>query len=788
VIDLAAGLCTVVALMLGGLLLQTTAKLRAARRSCAELEHHRTAALAMLDTVPLSAFRWHAGPERDGFSVRTSPYPRFLAELAPGDAAQLEAARLALQGSTSPFSLTVELRTGDTFVVEGRRASTGETVLWLLDASTAALGRQAAEEAASLRELIDTIPVPVWRRDHDLVLIDCNQAYASALDAAREVVLAEGRELAPGGSFKGAGAPDGMAEAAERRDARGHVVIGGSRRLMEFVELPCRSGGTIGFALDRTDIETAGTELCRHTRAHAAVLESISAAVAIYGADKRLKFFNAAFATLWGLETEWLAGEPSISEVLERLRERRRIPERADFGAFKREILQLFTSLIKPQQELMHLPDDRTLLLTISPHPFGGLTFVYENVTDRLALERSCNTLTQVRRATLDNLFEGVAVYGSDGRLKLYNPAYLEIWRLSPDDVAGEPHISEFVDKTRALLDDGGDWAAMKRAIIAGITAHLPASDRLCRRDGSILQAATVPLPDGNVLLTYLDVTDTARVEQALRERNEALETAGRLKSEFIANVSHELRTPLNAVIGFAEILTNQYFGALNPRQLDYSHSILASARLLMRLINDILDLATIEAGYLVLETGRIDVCEVLRTVLSLTSERARSRDLQIDLHCPPDIGVIEADERRLKQALFNLISNGIKFTPPGGAITIAAERREDTLLLSVADTGIGIAPADQERIFEKFERGVRRTGAGLGLSLVKSLVELHGGSVTIESATGCGTRITCQLPVSQQTTTGFVAADVRLLARPTASAPHPEHIAPEDLRVPMQA
>jgi signal transduction histidine kinase len=137
---------------------------------------------------------------------------------------------------------------------------------------------------------------------------------------------------------------------------------------------------------------------------------------------------------------------------------------------------------------------------------------------------------------------------------------------------------------------------------------------------------------------------------------------------------------------------------------------------------------------------------------------------------------------------LFNLISNGIKFTPPGGAITIAAERREDTLLLSVSDTGIGIAPADQERIFEKFERGVRRPGAGLGLSLVKSLVELHGGSVTIESATGCGTRITCQLPVSQQTTTGFVAPDVRLLARPTASAPHPEHIAPKDLRVPMQA
>src|SRR5271166_6316785 len=185
-----------------------------------------------------------------------------------------------------------------------------------------------------------------------------------------------------------------------------------------------------------------------------------------------LKFFNTAFAALWGLEAEWLAAEPSFGDVLERLRERRRIPEHADSRAFKRERLQLFTSLIHRQQELMHLPDDRTLLLSISPHPFGGLTFVYEDVTDRLALERSCNTLTQVRRATLDHLFEGIAVYGSDGRLKLHNPAYLAIWGLSEQDVAGEPHIGEIVEKTRPLLDDGGDWTARKQRIISKVTAH----------------------------------------------------------------------------------------------------------------------------------------------------------------------------------------------------------------------------------------------------------------------------------------------------------------------------
>jgi signal transduction histidine kinase len=272
-----------------------------------------------------------------------------------------------------------------------------------------------------------------------------------------------------------------------------------------------------------------------------------------------------------------------------------------------------------------------------------------------------------------------------------------------------------------------------------------------------MLQEATVPLPDGNVLVTYLDVTDTAKYERVLRERNEALETAARLKSEFVANVSHELRTPLNAVIGFADILTNQYFGDLNPRQLDYTRGILQSSHQLLGLINDILDLATIEAGYMVLETSRVEIFDMLKAVLALTRGRARSRELEIELCCRPDIGAIAADERRLKQALFNLVSNAIKFTPPGGAIRIEAERRESDLLLTVADSGIGIPPSDQTRMFEKFERGMLRSGAGLGLSLVKSLIDLHGGAVTIDSAVGRGTTITCRLPMALREFAGML-------------------------------
>jgi signal transduction histidine kinase len=725
---------------------------------------------AVLGATPAALFRWNC---RDGSEIFTSGplsllgdagparFADLLARVAAKDRAALEAAVAQLRDDGTAFQLNLALVDGGfTLDATGRRARRGDgtalsDLVWLADGSRSAEAiaarDQNAQESRRLRAILDALPLPVWQRGPDLELLDCNRAYGAAVDTTWSKALAEQREVAAGVVGE-----NGRAIASRARDTlvtqseSHHIVIAGSRRLMEFTEAPL--DGTddfVGYARDFTDVENTQSELARHIAAHADVLENVAVAIAIYGPDNRLTFFNTAFATLWRLEEDWLVTEPSLDELLERLRERRRLPEYADFRAFKRQQLGMFTSLIEPQEELLHLPDERTLRLVVSPHPFGGLTFVYEDVTDKLALERSYNTLIEVQRETLDNLYEAIAVFGSDGRLKLSNPSYAQVWQLSPVDLVGEPHVSEIIEKQRAFFDDGGDWTELKRRIIARLTAHLAENERLARRDGSILQAATVPLPDGNILLSYLDVTDSTRVENALRERNEALETAGRLKSEFIANVSYELRTPLNAIIGFAEILTNQYFGELTPRQLDYSRGILDSSHRLLSLINDILDLATIEAGYMTLETTDLDIHTLMSSVLSLTRERARKQNLKLDFDCPTDIGSLVGDERRLKQALFNLISNAIKFTPAGGTVRLAARRAGDRVSLIVADTGIGVPREDQARVFEKFERGnpsARQSGPGLGLSLVKSFIELHGGTVEMDSRPGVGTTVTCYL------------------------------------------
>jgi signal transduction histidine kinase len=530
------------------------------------------------------------------------------------------------------------------------------------------------------------------------------------------------------------------------------VVVEGSRRLLEIGEHPAGDGALIGLAIDRTEAEELEAELRRHVGAHDAVLENLGSAIAIFGPDLSLRFFNGSYAHLWGLDEDFLRTGPDLGDILEALREARRLPEQSNFPEFKREWLRALKTLIDPTEELLHLPDGSTLRSVAIPHPFGGVLLTYEDVTDRLSLESSYNTLIEVQRETLDNLYEGVAVYGADGRLKLSNPAFARIWDLPESLLGNEPHVRELVARSRDFFDvSEEEWQGLMETRVARATEPEPRSGRRERADGSIIDWSLMPLPDGASLFTFLDVTDSIRVERALRERAEAIETADRLKSEFVANISYELRTPLNAIVGFAEILENQFFGELNERQLEYSRDIVRSSERLTVLINDILDLASIEAGYMQLDVATVDLRALIESVETLGHERAHHQNIDLKIICPEDIGSIAADGRRLKQALFNLLSNAIKFTPEGGAVTVSAERDDDAVRLMVTDTGSGIRPEDIERVFGKFETGSGHKGqggAGLGLSLVKSLIEMHGGWVGLQSKPGAGTKVVCHVPL----------------------------------------
>jgi len=246
-----------------------------------------------------------------------------------------------------------------------------------------------------------------------------------------------------------------------------------------------------------------------------------------------------------------------------------------------------------------------------------------------------------------------------------------------------------------------------------------------------------------------------ARLFREIEEKSRQLEVADRHKSEFLANMSHELRTPLNAVIGFSEVLLERMFGDLNPKQEEYLQDIVSSGRHLLSLINDILDLSKIEAGRMDLELTHFSVPLALENALTLIRERATSHGLGVDLAVDPGVGEIVGDERKVKQVLINLLSNAIKFTPEGGRVSVTAHLANGTVEIAISDTGIGIAADDHDAIFEEFRQvgtdyARKREGTGLGLTLARRFVELHGGRLWVKSELGRGSTFTFTLPVEQ--------------------------------------
>ncbi len=286
--------------------------------------------------------------------------------------------------------------------------------------------------------------------------------------------------------------------------------------------------------------------------------------------------------------------------------------------------------------------------------------------------------------------------------------------------------------------------------------------DRFVDREGDVYQDNTVyPVfgADGRVEMLAVfsrDITDQIASEKALLSAKEEAEHASKAKSEFLANMSHELRTPLNAIIGFSEVLNDEIFGPLNERQMKYVKHVLGSGRHLLRLINDILDLAKVESGKMDLSITRVNLVELLENSLFMIKERAAAHDLRVELDVREDLGQlhIEADEVKLRQVIFNLLSNATKFTPDGGRIILSADRHEGEIVIGVTDSGIGLKPEDQKRIWGPFEQvdsslSRRHEGTGLGLALSRRMVEAQGGRIRVESegeGKGCAFSFTIPL------------------------------------------
>jgi signal transduction histidine kinase len=661
--------------------------------------------------------------------------------LKGADALALSGALDGLSDRGSAFQLAVHDSHGRLLVARGRAVG-GMAAVWMEEPGTAMV-----EQGADYRAILDALPIPIWLRDKGLALSWGNHAFlkgagAADLETARreQVALDKGeRELAAEARAQNA-----------TQESRRFSVVSGQRRALAFTEIPLGDAGVIGAAVDVTDVAAAEAKLQQHADAHADTLDKLQTAVAIFGRDQKLCFYNKAFVKLWGLSENFLDKHPGDGEILDQLRDARKLPEQRDYQAWKRSRMALYNEGVRETagEETWHMPGGQTIRVVTQPHPFGGLTFLYEDVTARLTLESDYNTLMKVQSATLDTLSEGVAVFGPDGRLKLHNAAFKRIWEFEAEDLHGEPHVRTIAALSRDKFGDTAIWDQLIQAIMVGAGARDLGDVE--RSDRSILSLSTSPLPDGATLVTFNDVTDRFRIENALRDRNEGLEAADRLKSDFIKHVSYELRTPLNTILGFSEHLASGVPGALNNQQEEYVQAIVTGGNTLKSLINDILDLALVESGALRLELERIDLNELVTDISSHAREWATKMGLTLEIDVPADAGRFLADARRLRQIVFNLLSNSFKFTPRGGTITLSAKIVGEDVQIAVADNGPGLSPEVKANVFERFSaksQAGARAGAGLGLALVNRFLELHDGWVEIESGKSGGTLVRCHLP-----------------------------------------
>jgi PAS domain-containing protein len=483
-----------------------------------------------------------------------------LARFSGDPAGQLGKAVVDLRSHGTPFDLilsrgerliqAVGVRVGDA------KGAPLADILWMRDV-TGSPGAEAQAEASAgeraagdsrFQSLLEALPLPVWLRDAEMNLTFVNRAGVSVAVAEPTRTLA-------------ARATAGGQALTERH----LLALGGAPRLIDVTESPLRGGsGTLGFAVDQSEAEEREGEFAREASAQAQVLEGLETGIAVFDADAVLKSYNGAYADILHLDTGWLDTRPTLSEILDRLRDGRRLPEEADFRAFKDALLARFGGPADETVELQHLPDGDTLKVAIRPHPLGGLTFTYADVTDALALERAVNTQAAVQRETVDSLFEGVAVIGSDGRLRLANPAFKELWRLSDAQAEAGPHAAQLVEHMRPLLEAPDakleDWDACKERTAARLLGRTASAGRITLADGHVLDYANVPLPDGSMLVHYQDAPET----------------------DAAVAFSHRARTALTVIIGYAELLKDSPKSRLTKKQKEQCDAIAAAGRLLL--------------------------------------------------------------------------------------------------------------------------------------------------------------------------------------------------------------
>jgi signal transduction histidine kinase len=654
------------------------------------------------------------------------------------------AALVALERSGDAIRLLTTDAAGRPFELEGHaRGSHLRLVLrdaGLLDAElhralaeNAAHGRALSQreiETQTLAGLLADGPLVAWNRTQDgHIAWSAGQiangndvvtaAEAAALAVARAQAQAELPEQSDCGEAPGS---------AERFRLTIADAKGGPATTLDTIETIGAAGARLGIAIDASGILRVERSLERFGQTMTETFAHLNVGLAIFDRNQTLAIFNPALVQIWQADASWLAGRPSLREIIDSLRANRRIPEVSDFREWRERLINLFENAeTVDYEELWHLADGADIKVLARPHPHGSLAFLFEDVTERLRLGQQFRHSVDLRRATLDRLDEGLAVFGPDGLLQLVNAAFHEIWGTNAEIVRPSMHASEMLPLVRGLTVETEVWQQLM-AYITGADSRQAWTARLTLGTGRILSARFASLPDGSTMAVFGDVTDSERIATALRERNEALESVEEMRSAVMDRISHQLRTPLNTIFGFGQLIADSRFGTLTEAQRSYSESILESARHLLATIDDVTELAALEIDSLQNMGSGLSLPSTLLLTGRLLEKRATEEGVILRVAAPKDDCEPACDAGPLRQIVFSMTTDAIHRCSDGGTIELSA-RAGDTdwvEIFTLETCGDGL-PADT----------AQAEAASLTLPFLRRLVAREGGTIELRLVPG---------------------------------------------------
>ncbi len=713
-------------------------------------------------------------PEKLAGWLGLAKLPQFLSELSSESGGGLQADQLAelteavrrTQKTAAPFRMVVTPQgSSRSLALRGHLADPmvspgGAAMVWLFDFSESeselvqlrSAAARARSDFTALVSLIEAAPIPMWFRGPDGALRLVNSAYVAAVGADNaDAAVASGAELIEASDGQSAAAVALQAQASEKPIERMVMAtIGGARRMLKVSDLPLGNEGIAGYAIDIEDMEEQGRSFRAFREAQRSMLDQLSSGVAQFDAKRNLTFANQPFQRLFGLTAADVAYAPSFERLLDMARDAGKVPEVRDFPAWRRERNAWF-SANQAQDEAWSIGDGTHLRIVAQPMPDGGLLLIAEDRTEELKLSAVRDTLLRTRTATFDSLFESIAVFSPDGRMQLWNRRFAKDWGLDSEFLDTHPHVEALLQVIAPQLVRPQLASTIGDVVRSAALNRKQTGGRAALADGRTLRFTGVPLPDGNGLLTVLDISDSQKAETALRERNAALIEADAIKTRFLANMSYEIRTPLTSIGGFAELLQAGIGGDLDQQGKEYVGDILSSVARLGEQIESMLDLAQSEAGLLPLAHDDIEVLPFMTKIVEERGAQLREGGLKLDLRGDKGAGRITGDLRRLARAIGHLLDNSIAATPKEGRILVELSRNGAHARVVISDNGPGMDAAALARALGGVKVGAdgktveRRQG--LGLPLARQLIEAHGGKLEIHSEPGQGTAAIIDLP-----------------------------------------